>query len=186
MMKKTVAILLCLAMLLGCAAAMAEAADKTVIGQVNMNGQFTLKCALPEGYVLVANEIEPNSYSGVVSSDDPERPEMILTIAFNEMYSNVERLNDLSDADMELLKETFTDEYQVEFSFMETAYGTKVLVAKEIEGEVDFVDFYTVYKGYEVEIVMVNEVGDTYVPVTDEQMQLAMDFLTNMDFVPAE
>ncbi len=49
-MKKMLAILLCLSMLLGCAA-MAET-EKDSLGVVNVNGAFELKCALPEGYSL--------------------------------------------------------------------------------------------------------------------------------------
>ena len=45
-MKKTFAILLCLAMLLSCAA-LAEAPEKLYLATVNMNGAFDLQCSLP-------------------------------------------------------------------------------------------------------------------------------------------
>ena len=49
MMKKIVAVMLCLAMLLGCFSALAE---YTNIGAVNVNGDFEVRGVLPEGYTL--------------------------------------------------------------------------------------------------------------------------------------
>ena len=49
-MKKIVAMILCLALAIGCCAAVAETAEKESIGKVNVNGDFEIKCAIPEGY----------------------------------------------------------------------------------------------------------------------------------------
>ena len=51
-MKKILAILLSLALLLGCAAAVAETAEKTYLATVDMGGAFELQCAVPEGYTI--------------------------------------------------------------------------------------------------------------------------------------
>ena len=50
-MKKIIAVFLCLAMLLGCAAVSAEqvTSDKISIGKITINGAFDLQCAMPEG-----------------------------------------------------------------------------------------------------------------------------------------
>ena len=50
-MKKIIAIMLSILMLLGCAAAETAApAEKTSIGTISINGAFNLQCGLPEGY----------------------------------------------------------------------------------------------------------------------------------------
>ena len=56
-MKKVIALLLSLTLLLSCAAVFAEnAPEKEQLGTINVNGEFNLKCALPEGYrVIVAD-----------------------------------------------------------------------------------------------------------------------------------
>ena len=48
-MKKIIAILLSVMLLLGCVAA-AEETGKTTIGTISINDAFTLQCGLPEGY----------------------------------------------------------------------------------------------------------------------------------------
>ena len=57
MLKKMISILLCMAMLAGLGAAAAEA-DKTELGSVNVNGKFTLKARLPEGYTVQLRTID--------------------------------------------------------------------------------------------------------------------------------
>ena len=52
MMKKLFAILLSLALALGCCAALAEAPAKTELGSINLNGVFKLQCSLPENYEI--------------------------------------------------------------------------------------------------------------------------------------
>ena len=73
----------------------------------------------------------------------------------------------------------------VEFSEMETSHGTKLLVAKETGEDDDFVDFISLYKGYSVEFVLTNEAGASSQTLTDEQVQMCVDFLSDLDFIPA-
>ena len=99
MMKKIIAMLLSLALLLGCAAGMAEdaAAEKEIFGHIQINGEFTLKGILPEGYRIVPFEESEDAFLALINSDDPTQPRMTLAIAYDETYSDVERLNDLGD-----------------------------------------------------------------------------------------
>ena len=53
-MKKVILILLCLALTLNFASAVAETAEKTAIGTISMNGAFELRGVLPEGYQLTS------------------------------------------------------------------------------------------------------------------------------------
>ena len=69
---------------------------------------------------------------------------------------------------------------------METALGTKLMVVKEIVDGVDYVDFYTIYKGYEIEFVLTQPQATAGQPITDEQIQTAVKFLSDLDFIPVQ
>ena len=94
MMKKFLAILLCVSMLLGCAA-LAET-EKASLGVVNVNGAFELKCALPEGYSLEVLFSETHFCLASVNPEDETKPTLMISVAYNELYSDVERINDLA------------------------------------------------------------------------------------------
>ena len=180
-MRKMLAILLCLAMLLGCSA-MAETAEKTYLATVNMNGAFELKCALPEGYEIDEIESTDETYIAQFIADG-DRPLLALSIAYNELYSDVQRMNDLDEEALAMIENFFREEDNVDISYTETAYGTKLMVVKEMEDTVSYVDFYSVYLGYEIEIVVASM---TEAGLTDEQIQMAVDFLSELDFVAPE
>ena len=58
-----------------------------------------------------------------------------------------------------------------------TAYDTRLL---RVNGD-GFVDIYTIYKGYELEFVIAAD-GD----LQDADVQMLVDFISDMDFIPAE
>ena len=95
MMKKMIAMALCLALVLSCAAGLAETAEKTNIGTVNINGTFEAHCTLPEGYTMETESEENGGLVSMITSSDPTKPVLILSIMFDEMYADVEKLNDL-------------------------------------------------------------------------------------------
>ena len=181
-MKKLIAIMLCLALLLGCASAVAETEEKTHLAKVNMGGAFQLQCALPEGYKI--EEIESTDATYIANfSADAGKPLLMLSIAYNEMYSDVARMNDLDAEALALIEESFRAEDEVNISYTETSYGTKLMMIQEADGSVDYVDFYSVYLGYEIEIVVVAQDENG---LTDAQIQMAVDFLSEVDFVEAK
>ena len=181
-MKKTFAILLCLAMLLSCAA-LAEAPEKLYLATVNMNGAFDLQCSLPEGYGFQEVESTDDTYIAVFKMDE-NRPMLTLSIAYNELYSDVFRMNDLDADALALIEDSFRQEDEVDISYTETAYGTKVMMVKEIKDTVDYMEFYSVYLGYEIEVVAVSLNSEE--GLTDDQIKMVIDFLSNLDFVAAE
>ena len=180
-MKKALAILLCLAMLLFCAA-VAETAEKTYLATVDMNGAFQLQCALPEGYKIEEIEATNATYIARFTADG-NRPLLTLSIAYNELYSDVFRMNDLDAETLARIEDSFRAEDDVDISYTETAYGTKLMMIKEVEGIVNYVDFYSVYLGYEIEIVVVAQDENG---LTEEQIQMVVDFLSELDFVEAD
>ena len=55
------------------------------------------------------------------------------------------------------------------------------MVVTEALGDTDFVAVYTIYKGYELEFVMTP--GSN--PLTEENTQMLVNFISEMDFVEA-
>ena len=162
------------------------ASTEAQLGRLNVNGAFTLQCKLPEGYKLDVLVATGARIVGSVLPDDQSKARMLLTVAYDEMFADKESLNDLSDEEVETLKASFTDLNDVEFSEMETSHGTKLLVAKETGDDADFVDFISLYKGYSVEFVLTCSVDSADQTLTDEQIQMCVDFLSDLDFVPAD
>ena len=95
-------------------------------------------------------------------------------------------MNDLGEEDLKVLEATFTDMNEVEISYQETAYGTKLLIAKEVGDDTDFVDILSVYKGYSIEFVMTPNPEAKAQALTDEQIGMCIDFLSELDFVEAK
>ncbi len=180
-MKKMLAVLACLAMMLTCCAALAETDTRVSMGSIDVNGAFELVCTLPDGYTYTALVNESGRLMGTVTSEAEGAPAMMISIAFDEMVADVARLNDMDEERLAAIEATYTEEDQVEISYTETSHGTKLMVIREALEGTDFVSFYTVYAGYSVEFVLVPaEEGGV---LTDEQIQLAVTFLSDVDFV---
>lgn len=191
MMKKLFAMLLCLSMLVNCAA-LAET-GKASMGVIDVNGAFDLKCALPEGYRLEVLYSDSVTCIATVKAEDPSKPTLQISVAFNEIYAGIDRLNDMDEDALKAVEDSFRAEESVDISYMETAYGTKLMVVKENLDGADYVDFYTVYKGYEVELILTHAQYDAETgmildtpPITEAEIQMAVQFLSDMDFVPAQ
>ena len=186
MMKKCIAIILSLALLLGAGCAAAEAAEKVTIGTVSINGEFKLQCGLPEGYTPVPGTVTPDLVTATIRSEDPKAPIMQLAVAYDEMYYDVERLNDLDAEGLELLEQTFIDnDPDVEISYGETGYGTLLLIARHESDVLDYVTFFSIYKGYCVEFALVPSPEAEDKNLTEEQLRISVQFLTDLDFIPA-
>ena len=52
-------------------------------------------------------------YSAALVADDVTRPQMLLTIAFDEMFAGVDRMNDLSAEELEALYAKYFPEKKV-------------------------------------------------------------------------
>ncbi len=166
-------------------AAAAAEDGKERLGSLNVNGEFDLTCKLPAGYNLQVVNRRGSSIVASILSDDMTKPQLYLSIAYDETYADVERMNDLSDEDLAILEESFKDMNNVEISYRQTGYGTKLLVARKTGADTDFVDILAIYKGYFVEFNMTPNAKAADQTLTDEQIRMCIDFLTNVDFVPA-
>ena len=114
------------------------------------------------------------------------KPQMYLSIAYDELYGDVDRMNDLSPDDLAVLEESYTSEYEVEIEYRETGYGTKLMVIKEVGNKESVVNFLSIYKGYLVEFNLTPNPNLASQTLTEEQIQMCIDFLTNVDFNPVQ
>ncbi len=154
---------------------------KESLGKLTVNGEFALQCKLPEGYEIQVVNMRNTKVVASITNKDAKKPVMYLSIAYNELYSNVDRLNDLNAEDLKALENTFTEMNVVDITYRETAYGTKLMVVRETGNDTDFVDFFTIYKGYNVEFNVTP--GAEAKELTNEQIKTCIDFLTDLDFV---
>ena len=163
--------------------AMVSAATEQ-LGTLNVNGQFMLQCKLPAGYVLQSSNIQGARIIANLMPTMAGKPVLNLTIAHSELYADVERLNDMTAEDLAMLERSFSDMNDVTFTYTETAHGTKLLVVREVGADTDFVDIVTFYKGYSIEFVMSPNRNAADQTLTDAQVQMCVDFLSDLDFVP--
>ena len=185
-MKKLFALLLSLALLLGCCTALAENAPKTEIGTINMNGAFKLQCSLPENYEIKIASKDDEGMIAVISTEDEIKPMMFMVIEFDETYYDVKRLNDMSEDQLQEIIDTFISEGDdVNVTYRETSHGTKLMIAQEADESVDFVSIITIYEGYMIEFDMLTGAAAEG-GLTEEQIQMCIDFLSDLDFIPEE
>ena len=156
------------------------------LGALNVNGEFDLTCKLPEGYNLQVVNMRGDKIIASVLSEDMTKPQMYLSIAYDETYGEIERLNDMNDDDLLVLEDSFWDMNDVEISYAETGHGTKLLIARETGADTDFVDILSIYKGYFIEFNMTPNPKAADQTLSDAQIQMCIDFLTDVDFNPVQ
>ena len=185
-MKKLWAVALCLILALSLTAAWAEEpAEKQVFGTLRVNGEFTLKGILPEGYKLTPYAQGDDLFLARIESEDPTRPRMMLDIAFDETYSDVMRFNDLDEDALAILEKTFTDtDPYVNITYDETQLGTRLLLARTTSEVYDYLVIMSIYQGYFVEFAIHPGREAPEQRLTEEQVAACNDFLTQLDFVP--
>ena len=182
-MKKILAALLCVILAFGGLAA-AETVQKEDYTIVSVNGVFNIRGVTPDGYRLTNIDKSDTTIRVRFDTEDQSKPSFDLVISFLDEYANVGRLNDLSEEEMKELvfdDPTLKEEYEI----METDYGTKVMILRSNQPDDDFACFVTIYRGYEVGLNLFPG-AESDGKLTDEQIALAMKFLSDLDFVPAE
>ena len=177
-MKKITALLLSLAMILCAVCVFAEDTGKTEMGTLNVGTAFSIRSKVPEGYRWLSVTSTELNIIGLLTAGGG-KPAVTVSIAYNEEYEGVERFNDVDEATVEEIKESFLDMDEVVFEDLQTAYGTRLL--KVTQANRSFADIYTIYKGYELEFVLSAQ-GE----VQDEDIRMLVDFISDMDFVPVE
>ncbi len=188
-MKKTMTLLLALSLLLFSCAALAEEDAKQQLGVIDMNGVFRLQCAVPEGYSTQIMSKDNEGALVAIGPDDKTRPSAYLVVEFDEQFADVRRMNDMTDEEKQWLIDTFTKSGDVvEVTYRETAHGTQLMIVQESYGETDYISIITVYEGYMVEFDLVPSQQMTLngQGLSEEAIQMSIDFFSELDFVPIE
>ena len=196
-MKKIIALVLALALMMGCCAALAEAPAKTDLGTIDVNGAFKLECVLPEGYDINIEQKDSKGLIAKVASEAPDKPELILVIEFDELYYDVKRMNDMTEDQLQQIIDTFPEDDNLDVSYTETAHGTKLMVVKGSANPEDYAEyregdvpvkyaaFLTIYEGYMIEIDILDE-SEEEAGLSEEILQRCVDFISNLDFISVE
>ena len=181
-MKKMITVLLCILLAMGSVTALAEGNQKDNYTEVTVNGAFYIRGLTPEGYRVDGIISEGMPIMVFFASEDPLKPYFSLIINFKEEFAGVERLNDMGEADRKIL---LSEDPMVnpEYTVMKTDFDTEVMVLRSADPEEDFASFVTLYKGYEVGLNLFPGEGSTE-SLTEDQIALAMKFLSDLDFVP--
>ena len=172
-MKRIIALALSLMLILGVSAGLAD--EKTELGSVEA---FSIRSIIPEGYTY--NLITSNGLNlvGILTGEEG-KPTITFSIAYNEEYTGVERFNDVDEETVQEIKDSFLNMDDVVFEDLETAYGTRLL--KVTQANRSFADIYSIYREYETEFVITAQSE-----VTDEDIQMLLQFISDMDFVAVE
>ncbi len=175
-MKKIVSILLCLALLLSCAAVLAETAKKT---EVKVNDGLTLRAVIPEGYEMIDLTAD-DQILYMLASEDDTKPLLMLSLGLDDAWPAGTKLNNLSEEDLKGIEDSLFLAYEpdAEISYTETAYGTKLLVATNPDKSM--VIFYSLYEGYEIEFDLTMADGTA---LSQEQIDTCVKFLSDLDLV---
>lgn len=172
-MKKTFA-LLCALLLLAVSCAAAEG-DPIV----EFPGRFRLNGTLPGGYRFSLQSQTELTLEGEIVSDAPAAPVLAVYLAFNESYAGVTTLSDLGNEGLELIRQGFLEENDVTFETADTASGDRLLVVREAGGQ--FLDFYTVRGGFEIELTLLPAAGQS---LTEEQAGTFLNFMRALSIQP--
>ena len=177
-MKKLIALLLTLMMLVGVALpVMAEEAPHK--HAVAYDDTMTVEVVIPEGYTVEESSVM-GSLILVLAPIDEAQTYLCTIIGHDEDRAEVERLNDLSDEEIQAIAAEFCEDLNnPTVSFSETGMGTKLIVINDNnveEGDTAIV--VTLYKGYFL-TTYVFPAGET---VTDAEIEMAVQFYTDMDF----
>ena len=156
------------------------------LGTLSVNGVFDLTCTLPASYDVHVINQRGGKILANIRSEDVSKPQLYLSIAYDEMYGDVERMNDLSAEQLAALEATFTSMNDVEITYQYTGHGTKLLVAREVGSDTDFVDILSIYKGYFIEFNMTPNPKAATQTLSHTQIGMCIDFLTDVDFVPVK
>lgn len=197
-MKKWIALLMAVAMLLSFTSALGEevVVDEEVItedeilvgepvtGEVTVeapNIDFGVTMIVPEGYEMV-QYTAPSSMYLVIESEAKDTPDLLISIAYSEENDGV-TLNDMSDEDKQILLDIMDDDFaQAEINDLVTEHGTQVYMLNEVSPDAEsfYAVGFTLYKGY---FVQINEFKPNFTKLEQADLDLAIKVLSDLWFV---
>jgi hypothetical protein len=189
-MKKLLSVLLTVALLLSCVSVFAESADvaeavETEEAPVEVVPAFKLITVIPEGYESQGEDwVTPYIVSTVLKPVAEGKPAIMVIVSYNDSYSDVTFNDEMSDEEFNAqIKELVVDEEtgeEMPYTVQKTGLGTRVVVIDDPDG---FIEFYSIWHGYEVSLMAANFDADNNPSnPSEEQIAVIMQYLTDMDF----
>ena len=174
-MKKFFAVLLAVLMLP--VFALAEEAQSVT---VKVDDTLSITVNVPDGYAF-----DQTWYGDVLYAQMKPEEEgkllMVLSLGYSEEYAD-RSINDLSDEELDSLIAVSVSDF-ANPTLSETAEGTKLIIVDENSENDEYAEIFTVYQGYFIGLLL-EPAGD--VQVSQEELDLAVQFLSDMQFVHTE
>ena len=179
-MKKLLAVLLALAMLLNMTGVLAQAADEKVI--VEYDEALSFAFIQPEGYSVEQEIVNGHFFLSLVPEDETKASvDLMIAPMEDEVLGNLERLNDLDEEQLNAFIADITVGYNApETQMVETEAGTHVLVISENDSDMDFAELVSIYHGYFI-FAYIGYADNTQ--VTEDDVNAVIWFFSNLDFV---
>ncbi len=176
-MKKFFAVLLAVLMLP--VFALAEEAQPVT---VKVNDTLSLEVVVPDGYGL-DHAWYGDVFYGQMNPEEEGKLLMVLSLGYSEEYAD-RSINDLSDEELDsLIAVSMSDFANATYTLSETAEGTKLIIVDENSEHDEYAEVFTVYQGYFIGLLL-EPAGD--VQVSQEELDMAIQFLSDMQFVHTE
>ena len=180
-MKKLLSLFLCAALLLASVSAFAGSD-----ASIDFQDRLQLRGTLPDGYKCTILSQSDLTMECAVISDDPAAPRLNIFISFNESYASVNKLADLDAESLERLKMGFSEENTVTFDMFKTDSGTDLLLVRETGDDPDFLDFYTICLGHEIELTLTAGDEAPGLALTEEQINNCLNLMRSLDILPVQ
>ena len=179
-MRKITAIVLSLILLLGCVSSLADE------GTISMVGWFSLETnKIPAGYTIKTIKNNELEYEGYMQSSDADKPHYYLLINFNDQFTGVNTLDDVSAEEKKQIKQEYYDVLEYEdgdlvFEDKKTSDGIPVLTVLAKDGAL--CSAYMIYLGYEIEIDGYPGGSNTEagIALTEADARMMVGILSNM------
>lgn len=182
-MKKILLAVLAVMMVLSLGLASAEEAAREPV-KVPYDAKSMITYMVPEGYT--DNE-EHSGQMVVIDFMSETKPEMILVIGSDEEYPFLERLNDLTEEELQAYIDSLCEDWgSVSTRVMETEYGSKIIVLDENSADIDQCQIQSVYKGFTICLYIIRTDGTQ---ITEDDYNAGMELLSEVwikDIVEAE
>lgn len=174
-MKKILSAVLAAMLLLSLGLASAETVKADPV-RVPYDAYSSVTYELPEGY-----ETASKNHSGqmlVIDLKSLTKPEMVLVVGRDEEYATLEKLNDLSEEELQAYIDSLCEDWgKVQTYVLDTDYGTKFVLIDELSADIDQCQIQGVYKGFTVCLYLIRTDGTQ---ITEEDYRAAMKFLSEV------
>ena len=171
-MKKALAILIAVMMMLVCGGALAD-----TVRFLEDSSDFDIEMELPEGAAGEHISTDLGNYYLITSEG---LAPVAVTIAASDIYGDLS-MNDLNDEEIAELEALASVQYEMpEASWETTPSGNGYIFISADEG-IDAI--FTLYLGYFIELTQWHE---DFSPITEEDSAFMLQLLYNLDFLPGE